>query len=301
MGELRLGALAFAPHVADPRLSEMRCGWVPYMTSYCGKVGKVIEVNRSAVKLYSCGKELLWDIELFDSCLERYCHKGCSLQQTNHKVVGSPYCFCDVCLAWVPVGVPFMCCAEHDYNICTYCLGKPSLPAVGERVIRGPTWSSNFEDYCEDGIVETALLGGNGLARADDNIEMPQRSYHSYFQASCGSRPQTPGYGCVLLLCMKFLQYPNVLLTVVFFEASLCLRHRDAWASHEVRWLTSGRRSYCRGPPYQDVTLAFDNGLSGLTPATVNALPQGSSDLGRRAIVAESALETLLIDVRGVL
>ena len=178
VGELRVGALAFAPHVGDPRLSEMRC-WHPLMTSYCGKVGKVIEVDKYAVKLYSCGREFWWDIQMLDSCLERYCHKGCSLQ---HKVVASPSCICDVCLARVPVGAPFMCCGEHDYGICTYCLGKPSLPAVGERVIRGPTWSSNLqlkedEDYYEEGVVETSLLGGIGLARADDNLEMPQRSY----------------------------------------------------------------------------------------------------------------------------
>ena len=79
----------------------------------------------------------------------------------------------------------------------------------------------------------------------------------------------------VLLLCMKFLQYPNALLIVVFFKASLCLRHRDAWTSHEVHWLTSGRRSYCRGPPYQDVTLAFDQWLVGIEAS------QGASRLLR--------------------
>ena len=87
---------------------------------------------------------------------------------------------------------------------------------------------------------------------------------------------------------MKGLQFANALLIIVFLNASLCLRHRDAWGSHEVRWLTSSRRSYCRGPPYQDVTLAFDNGLLGLKPVTQDDLPQGSSDVGIRAIIAES-------------
>ena len=198
VGELRVGALAFAPHVADPRLSEMRCGWKPGKTSYCGRVGKVIQVGRFAVKLYSCGNKLWWDIQLFDSCLKRYCHKGCSLQ---YGVVASPQGFiCAVCLARIPVGAPIASCDGHGYFICTYCLGKPSVPAVGERVIRGPTWSSHLqlkgdEDYYEEGIVETALLDGIGLARADDSIEMPKHSHHSYFQASCRSGPHNHGFG----------------------------------------------------------------------------------------------------------
>ena len=31
----------------------------------------------------------------------------------------------------------------------------------------------------------------------------------------------------------------------------------------QVRWLKSGKVTYCRGPPFQDVTLAYDNGLLG--------------------------------------
>ena len=187
-GVLRVGALAFAPHVADPRLSEMRCGWKPLKTSYCGRVGKVIEANTYSVKLYSCGRETWWDIALFDSCLRRFCHKGCSLE---HEVVASPTCICDVCSARVPVGAPKMYCNEHDYVICAYCLGEPSLPAVGSRVIRGPTWSARlpvqgYEDYYEEGVVETDLLDDISLARESDDIEMPRRSYHSYFQASMG-------------------------------------------------------------------------------------------------------------------
>ena len=42
------------------------------------------------------------------------------------------------------------------------------------------------EDYYEEGVVETDLLDGTGLARESDDIEMPRRSYHSYFQASMG-------------------------------------------------------------------------------------------------------------------
>ena len=190
VGELRIGALAFAPHVADPRLSEMRCGWQPFKTSYCGKVGKVIEIDEYSVKLYSCGREVWWDIQMFDSCLKRYCHKGCSLQ---HRAVALPTLpICDVCLARLPAGAQTMRCQEHDYDICTYCLGEPRLPAVGDRVIRGPTWSVELplqddEDYYEEGLVETDLLDGMGLDRVNDDIEMPRRSHHSYFQA--GSRP----------------------------------------------------------------------------------------------------------------
>ena len=192
VGELCVGALAFPPHVADPRLSEMRCGWKPFQTSYCGKVGKVIAINEYAVKLYSCGRELWWDIQMFDSCLERYCHKGCSLQRL---VIALPtLTICDVCQARLPAGAQTMRCQEHDYDICTYCLGQLHLPAVGDRIIRGPTWSvelplQDHEDYYEEGLVETDLLDGMGLDRANDDIEMPRRSYHSYFQASCRRIP----------------------------------------------------------------------------------------------------------------
>ena len=188
VGELCVGALAFAPHVADPRLSEMRCGWKPFMTSYCGRVGKVIEADEHCVKLYSCGKEIWWDIPLFDSCLRRFCHKGCSLE---HELVESPTCICDVCLARVPIGAPKMYCDQHDYVICEYCSGQPSLPAAGARVIRGPTWSAElpvqgYEDYYEEGVVETGLLDDISLAREADNIDMPLRGYHSYFEAFRG-------------------------------------------------------------------------------------------------------------------
>ena len=98
-----------------------------------------------------------------------------------------------------------MHCDEHEYDICTYCLGQPSLPAVGDRVIRGPTWSSLWpldedEDYYEEGVVETGLLDGTGIARESDVIEMPRRSYHSYFQVSTKGHPCTclePSY-CTL-------------------------------------------------------------------------------------------------------
>ena len=81
-----------------------------------------------------------------------------------------------------------MRCDEHDYDICTYCLGQPSLPAVGDRVIRGPTWSALLplgedEDYYEEGVVETGWLDGTGIAEESDDIEVPHRSHHSYFQA----------------------------------------------------------------------------------------------------------------------
>ena len=218
-GELRVGSLAFAPHVGDPRLSSMRCGWHPLMTSYCGRIGKVIDINERTVKLYACGMELGFDIELFDACLTRYCHRGCRLQ---HRVVassGSPP-ICCVCLARVPVGASTRRCQEHDYDICTYCLGHPCLPNVGEKVIRGPTWTAEIhvpedDEYYEEGVVETGLLDSASVSQERGDIEASTMSYHSCFQ---------------------------------------------------VRWLKSGRRSLCRGPPHQDVTPAFENGLIGLEP-----------------------------------
>ena len=48
-GELRVNAVASAPHAADPRLPTMRCGWQASMSAWCGKVGKVIEVGEQLV------------------------------------------------------------------------------------------------------------------------------------------------------------------------------------------------------------------------------------------------------------
>ena len=179
----------------------------------------MIEIKKRTVKLYACGEELEFDIELFDACLTRYCHRGCMLQQTVVASSGSPP-ICDVCLARVPAGAGTRRCQEHDYDICTYCSGHPCLPHVGEKVIRGPTWTAEMpvpedDDYYEEGVVETGLLERASYSQERDDVEESTMSYHSCFQ---------------------------------------------------VRWLKSGRRSLCRGPPYQDVTPAFANGLIGLEP-----------------------------------
>ena len=221
LGELRLLSLAVSPHVADPRLSKMPCGWEPAKTPYCGKLGKVIDINLNSVKLFLCGREIWWDTQLFDASVTRYCYRGCRLEDL---VVPSGLTgICSVCLARVPSGAKIMRCREHDYCVCAYCLGHPCLPHEGEKVIRGPTWAPDMpapedgEDYYEEGVVETGLLNGANLPTSRDDMDVPAIPYHSCFQ---------------------------------------------------VRWPKSCRRSLCRGPPYQDVTPAFANGLTGLQPIT---------------------------------
>ena len=68
-GALRAGCFAIAPHIADPRLPAIHTGWKPEMITFCGKVGKVIQVTERSVQLYSCGQETFWDAELFDASL----------------------------------------------------------------------------------------------------------------------------------------------------------------------------------------------------------------------------------------
>ena len=194
------------------------------MTPLCGRVGKVKQVNQRCVKLnFGGGLEEWWDMELLDASLTRYCHRGCALQR---RVVGLSLLgqvTCDVCGAGVPSGAETKRCNEHDYDICGYCLGNATLPPVGAKVIRGPTWMQKHapqgmtrEDIFEEGIVETELLkrtttsqceGGDECIGTDEAI-LSGLGYHSYFR---------------------------------------------------VRWLKSGHVSYCRGPPFQDVTLAHDN------------------------------------------
>ena len=218
-GKLRVDSFAFAPHVADPRLSTMRCGWDPETTPWCGKVGKVADIDEHSVQLSFVGGEFVWwDTELFDASLTRYCHKGCRLQC---RVAATPR-VCGVCGWDVPAGAETNQCDEHDYDICFYCLGHSRLPPVGTKVIRGPTWpeeSASPRDCSEEGIVETELLeiGSSPHSHADDEdgeepTEVQGVGYHSYFK---------------------------------------------------VRWIESGEVSLCRGPPFQDVTMACDNGSSG--------------------------------------
>ena len=153
-----MGAFAFAPHIADPRLSQMRCGWTPSQASCCGKVGRVIEVHEGSVKLLFCygyGLECWWDIELFDTSLTRRCHHGCRLET---RVVGLSLIVCDVCRSAVPVGAATRRCNEHNYDICGYCLGHPHLPPVGAElssldhvIIR--TCGHDCHDFCQKSIM----------------------------------------------------------------------------------------------------------------------------------------------------
>ena len=179
-------------------------------------------MDMRTVQLYCCGIEKGWDIELFDASLTRRCPHGC--RRLEPRTVNlQTILTCDVCLARVPAGASTMQCQRHCYNVCAYCLGRPCLPAVGDRVVRGPTWPAESplpegQDYYEEGIVETGVLDSvESLASISDDVNMASRSYHSHFR---------------------------------------------------VRWLKSGRKSYCRAPPYQDVTPVFANGLTGLKPFT---------------------------------
>ena len=169
----------------------------------------MIGVSPNAVWLYVSGTETEWDIELFDASLVRYCHEGCALEAV--LACGDLETGCDICETKVVTGALEMRCYEHDYDMCAYCLGRPCLPKVGKRVIRGPTWEDGFQfrededDYDEEGVVETDLLDGSCIASTGDDIEVSMNRYHTCFR---------------------------------------------------VRWLKSGRTSYCRAPPYQDATPA---------------------------------------------
>ena len=223
-GALKAGCFAIAPHIADPRLPAIRTGWKPEMITFCGKVGKMIQVTERSVQLYSCGQETFWDTELFDASLTRSCYKGCKLRK---GVCNNPRGYCDVCLVRLPIGTDHQVCSKHDYLLCGYCTGRPVVPQVGARVILGSTWTADLtlskgpERYYDEGIVETDLLGSRSiLAGGDDSSVGAQewlRQHHSFFR---------------------------------------------------VRWLKSGKASYCRGPPFQDVTLALKNGLTDKQPVT---------------------------------
>ena len=189
------------------------------MTPWCGKVGKVTEIDEQSVELnFVGGVKFWWDKELFDASLTRYCCIGCRLQR---RVAATPR-VCDVCAWHMPAGAETNQCDDHDYDICLYCLGHSRLPPVGAKVIRGPTWpeeSPSPSDRSEEGIVETELLemgsSSHSIAANEDgeeSIDIQGAGYHSHFK---------------------------------------------------VRWIESGEVSYCRGPPFQDVTMACDTGSLG--------------------------------------
>ena len=196
----------------------MRCGWFPEMSAWCGKVGKVTEIDEQSVELtFVGGVKLWWDTELFDASLTRYCHIGCVLQR---MVVATPR-VCGVCRWYLPMGGEASQCDEHDCDICLHCLGHSRLPPVRAKVIRGPTWpeeSLSPSDRSEEGIVETELLemgsSSHSIAANEDgeeSMDVQGTGYHSYFK---------------------------------------------------VHWIESGEVSYCRGPPFQDVTIACDHDLA---------------------------------------
>ena len=223
-GALRAGRFAIAPHIADPRLPDMRAGWKPEMITMCGKVGQVVDVTERAVKLRSSEQVVLWDTELFDALLTRYCYKGCKLRQ---RVENHPEAYCDVCMARLPVGAASWECSRHNYVLCGYCMGHHSVPPVRAKVIPGSTWTEELtlskgqERYYDEGIVETDLLGSDSLLAGGDDGSIGAQGW--------------------------------------------LRKHRSFF---RVRWLKSGKVSYCRGPPFQDVTLATSNGLTDQQPVT---------------------------------
>ena len=83
------------------------------MTPWCGKVGKVTEIDEHSVELsFVGGVKYWWDAELFDASLTRYCHNGCGLQR---RLLATPR-VCDVCRWYMPIGAEASQCDEHDYD-----------------------------------------------------------------------------------------------------------------------------------------------------------------------------------------
>ena len=66
------------------------------------------------------------------------------------------------------------------------------MPAVGDKVIRGPTWSVELPlpegaDYYEEGVVESGLLDVLDTAElSGDDIEGPLHRYQLGFQVYMG-------------------------------------------------------------------------------------------------------------------
>ena len=159
------------------------------MTPWCGKVGKVTEIDEQSVELsFAGGVKLWWDTELFDASLTRYCHMGCGLQRRLLATLR----VCDVCRCYMPIGAEANQCDEHGYDVCLYCLGHSRVPPVGARVICGPTWpeeSASPSGRSEKGIVETELLemgsSSHSIAANEDgevSTEVQGVGYHSYFK-----------------------------------------------------------------------------------------------------------------------
>ena len=194
-GELKQHALAFAPHVADPRLPTMGSSsvfprWSRRMYPCCGRVGKVMEVSAQHVKLYtSPGNEWWWELALFSPSVTRYCYEGCSLlHETVHKARR-----CSACQSIMPCGAKMAHCHKHDYTICTYCLGRSYMPPVGSKVIRGPTWKRNTwpqgEDDREEGIIESQLVENSNANVANGGHLHYRVSWQSGKVSNCRGPP----------------------------------------------------------------------------------------------------------------
>jgi len=140
---LKAGYEVQLPPDSDPRLSSMRQGYNSTMANHCGRMGRVLQAHPRCVRVDVEGTAFMWDIEVFPKEAIRCCHEGCRLFDDCVKAVGH---VCDVCRVRLPIGAATRACRTHDYDVCRYCRGLIDVPAVGSKVIQGPSWKWGAQD-----------------------------------------------------------------------------------------------------------------------------------------------------------
>ncbi|CAK9023968.1 unnamed protein product [Durusdinium trenchii] len=136
---VKVGSKITLPAEGDPRLRYMRIEWSPQMRKHCGRVGVVKNHWRDSVEVTVDNDTWFWDLEVIPSGAVRYCFEGCPLQ--DFQVCGRKS-KCSVCKVDLLRGFGALRCKSHEYTVCKYCQGVTTVPEVGSKVVRGPSFKA---------------------------------------------------------------------------------------------------------------------------------------------------------------
>eukprot|EP01064_Diplonema_japonicum_P011057 TRINITY_DN1833_c1_g1_i1.p1 TRINITY_DN1833_c1_g1~~TRINITY_DN1833_c1_g1_i1.p1 ORF type:complete len:674 (+),score=100.47 TRINITY_DN1833_c1_g1_i1:53-2023(+) len=140
---LKVGAVVQLPLSSDDRLrrvtSKMNHSWP--------KMGVVHTLRKNTVVIkITTTTTMEFPLATFPSHTERLCPEGCKLKLSILPAT------CTVCGT---TATHVQWCSTHSHVLCSYCTGKPYLPAVGSKIVSGPTMNNKERPKTEEGLVLT--------------------------------------------------------------------------------------------------------------------------------------------------
>ena len=139
------GTLVNLPIASDPRCKSQ--GTWP-------KRGVIVSTGKEVTVNTGSGKkdDQCWTFDLctFPESVKRQCEAGCTLGTSS-----VPY-HCSHCGSLTQ-----NCsrCGVHGFALCRYCCGQASIPAIGSKVVSGPTHVDNTDTTSEQGEVVAVKTG----------------------------------------------------------------------------------------------------------------------------------------------